>query len=68
MYKSKYIEYKNWFLLRLTGLFAQTACSAVWVPQNTSRRKRLCGILLHHIFTVAGTLRVPLSQLQKRHI
>jgi hypothetical protein len=24
-------------LLRLTGLFAQTACSAVWVPQNSSR-------------------------------
>jgi len=28
----------------------------------------LCGILLRHIFTVAGTLRVPLSQPQKRHI
>jgi hypothetical protein len=39
----------------LTGLYAQTACSAVWVSQNTSRRKRLCGILLHHIFAVAET-------------
>ena len=28
----------------------------------------LCGILLQHIFTVAGTLRVPLSQPQKHHI
>jgi hypothetical protein len=25
-------------------------------------------VLLHHIFAVAGTLRVPLSQPQKRHI
>jgi hypothetical protein len=28
----------------------------------------LCGVLLRHIFAVAGTLRVPLSQPQKRHI
>jgi hypothetical protein len=28
----------------------------------------LCGIFLRHIFAVAGTLRVPLSQPQKRHI
>ena len=28
----------------------------------------LCGILLHHIFAVAGMLRIPLSQLQKRRI
>jgi len=28
----------------------------------------LCGVLLHHIFAVAGTLRVPLSQPQKRRI
>jgi hypothetical protein len=28
----------------------------------------LCAFLLHHIFAVAGTLRVPLSQPQKRHI
>ena len=28
----------------------------------------LCGILLHHIFTVAGMLRIPLSQPQKRRI
>jgi len=28
----------------------------------------LCGVFLRHIFAVAGTLRVPLSQPQKRHI
>jgi hypothetical protein len=28
----------------------------------------LCGFLLHHIFVVAGKLRFPLSQPQKRHI
>jgi hypothetical protein len=28
----------------------------------------LSAFLLHHIFAVAGTLRVPLSQPQKRHI
>ena len=28
----------------------------------------LCAVFLRHIFTVAGTLRVPLSQPQKRHI
>jgi hypothetical protein len=28
----------------------------------------LCGVLFRHIFAVAGTLRVPLSQLQKRRI
>jgi len=27
---------------------------------------RLCGVLLHHILAVAGTLRVPLSQPPKR--
>jgi hypothetical protein len=28
----------------------------------------LCVVFLRHIFAVAGTLRVPLSQPQKRHI
>jgi hypothetical protein len=28
----------------------------------------LCTIFLRHIFAVAGTLRVPLSQQQKRHL
>jgi hypothetical protein len=28
----------------------------------------LCAVFLRHIFAVAGTLRVPLSQPQKRHI
>jgi len=41
---------------------------AAWVPQNTSRANALCGILLHHSFAVAGTLRVPFSQPQNRRI
>jgi len=41
---------------------------AARVPQNTSRANALCGVLLHHNFTVAGTLRVPLSQPQNRRI
>jgi hypothetical protein len=28
----------------------------------------LCGVFLRHIFAVAGNLRFPLSQLQKRRI
>ena len=28
----------------------------------------LCNVLLRHIFTVTGTLRVPLSQQQKRRL
>jgi hypothetical protein len=28
----------------------------------------LCAVFLRHIFAVAGMLRIPLSQLQKRHI
>jgi len=53
---------------RITGLYALRRLTAARVPQNTSRRKRLCGILLHHSFAVAGTLRVPLSQPQNRRI
>jgi hypothetical protein len=45
-----------------------SACSALRVPQKSSRANALCGFLLHHIFTVAGKLRFPLSQPQKRHI
>jgi len=41
---------------------------AARVPQNTSRASALCGVLLHHSFVVAGTLRVPLSQPQNRRI
>jgi len=41
---------------------------AARVPQNTSRASALYGILLHHNFAVAGTLRVPLSQSQNRRI
>jgi len=42
--------------------------SAARATQNTSRACALCGILLRHIFAVAGTLRVPSSQPQKLHI
>jgi hypothetical protein len=45
-----------------------SACSALRVPQNPSRAYALCGFWLHHIFSVAGKLRFPLSQPQKRHI
>ena len=41
---------------------------AARVSQNTSRACALCGVLLHHSFVVAGTLRVPLSQPQSRRI
>jgi hypothetical protein len=41
---------------------------AARVPQNTSRAYALFGVLFHHSFVVAGTLRVPLSQLQNRRI
>jgi len=42
--------------------------SAARVPQNTSRANALYGVLLHHSFAVAGTLRVSLSQPQNRRI
>jgi hypothetical protein len=45
-----------------------SACSALRVLQKPSRAVALCGFLLHHIFVVAGKLRFPLSQPQKRHI
>jgi len=57
-----------WLVLRLTGLYALRRLSAARVPQNTSRANALCGVLLHHSFAVAGTLRVPLSQPQNRRI
>jgi hypothetical protein len=42
--------------------------TAARLPQNRSRAYALCAVLLQHIFAVAGTLRVLLSQPQKRHI
>jgi hypothetical protein len=36
--------------------------------EKTQSGFALCGFFLRHIFAVAGTLRVPLSQQQKRHI
>ena len=55
-------------LLRLTNGIRYAAYSAARATQNTSRRKRLCGVFLRHIFAVAGMLRIPLSQPQKRRI
>ena len=42
--------------------------SAARATKNRSRAYALCAVFLRHIFAVAGTLRVPLSQPQKRHI
>jgi len=42
--------------------------SAARATQKRSRACALCTFLFRHIFAVAGTLRVPLSQPQKRHI
>jgi hypothetical protein len=42
--------------------------SAARATQKRSRACALCAFLFRHIFAVAGTLRVPLSQPQKRHI
>jgi len=58
----------NKILRRLTGLYALRRLTAARVPQNTSRACALYGVLLHHSFAVAGTLRVPLSQPQNRRI
>jgi len=55
-------------VLRITGLYALRRLWAARVPQNTSQAKALYGVLLHHSFVVAGTLRVPLSQPQNRRI
>jgi len=41
---------------------------AARATQKRSRACALCAFLFRHIFAVAGTLRVPLSQPQKRHI
>jgi hypothetical protein len=55
------------FLLRLTGCicFAAFGGSGREKPQSACG---LCAIFLCHIFAVAGNLRFPLSQPQKRHI
>ena len=42
--------------------------SAARATKKPSRACALCGFFLRHIFTVAGTLLVPLSQPQKCHI
>ena len=42
--------------------------TAARATKNRSRARALCAVILRHIFAVAGTLRVLLSQPQKRHI
>jgi hypothetical protein len=42
--------------------------TAARATKKPSRACALGGFFLRHIFAVAGTLRVPLSQPQKRHI
>jgi hypothetical protein len=41
---------------------------AARATKNRSRANALYAVFLRHIFAVAGTLRVPLSQPQKRRI
>jgi len=43
-------------------------CSAVRVPENCSRRKRLCAIFFHHILRLLVLLRKPLSAIAKRQL
>jgi len=52
----------------ITGLYALRRLSAARATQKCSRAYALCAFLLRHIFAVAGTLCVPLSQPQKRRI
>jgi len=62
---NKYIKAKN---QRLTGLYMLRRLTAARATKKRSRANALCAFFLRHIFAVAGTLRVPLSQPQKRHI
>jgi hypothetical protein len=55
-------------VLRITGLYMLRHLTAARATKNRSRACALCAVFLRHIFAVAGTLRVPLSQPQKRHI
>jgi hypothetical protein len=61
------INWKNQVKLHITGLYTLRPFGA-WAAKNPSRACALCGIFLRHIFTVAGMLRIPLSQPQKRRI
>jgi hypothetical protein len=42
--------------------------AAVYTKKIISSACGLCAFFLRHIFAVAGMLRIPLSQPQKRHI
>jgi hypothetical protein len=53
--------------LHITGLYTLRPFGA-WAPKKPSWACALGGIFLRRIFMVAGTLRVPLSQPQKRRI
>jgi hypothetical protein len=52
----------------ITGLYMLTASRRFGLRKIPVGALRLCGIFLRHIFASPGTLRVPLSGLQKRHI
>jgi len=50
------------------GLYALRRLTAARATKKRSLACALCAFLLRHIFAVAGTLRVPLSQPQNRRI
>jgi hypothetical protein len=54
--------------LHITGLHMLRRLTAARAEKNHSRACALCAVFLRHIFAVARTLRVPLSQPQKYHI
>jgi len=53
---------------RITNDIRSAACSAASGSIKTQSGFALCAFLFHHIFAVAGMLRIPLSQQQKRRI
>ena len=59
---------KNQPKLHITNGNCCGRCSRPRVPENSSRRKRLCTVFFHHILSVAGILRIPLSQPPKRQL
>jgi hypothetical protein len=52
----------------ITELYALRRLTAARATKNRSRANALCAVFRSHIFAVAGTLHVPLSQPQKRRI
>jgi hypothetical protein len=50
------------------SVYASGAVAPSGYEKPQSAAYGLCGVFLRHIFAVAGMLRIPLSQPQKRHI